>query len=207
MRRDVRNMIDSLDTARHASRDQPDGPSFEILSTTRTGRRGRPRKEINAEWLARMSQIRKKPGISTLVGVSSRTVRRRMLEYGLSSPGIAPVQRQQLADGSWSLIYNSIPALPPRYSDAQVDAIVASHLEIFPNFGRSMLVGSLLSSGQHLTRKELRASYDRLQGGPSQTFSDRRIHRRAYHVAGPNSLWHHDGQHGGFCSQVRQKAF
>jgi hypothetical protein len=24
------------------------------------------------------------------------------------------------------------------------------------------------------------------------------IRRRTYHVPGPNSLWHHDGQHGSF---------
>jgi hypothetical protein len=190
-------MLTSLDDARHASRDQPDGPSFQVVATRRPGARGRPRKDINSEWLARMSVMRDKPGISTLVGVSTRTIRRRMVEYGLSSAGSAFAERHLLADGTYETIYNAKPSRPARLPDSEVDSIVASHLEIFPNFGRSMIIGSLHSSGQHsITRQQLRASYNRLQGGPSQTFSDRRIHRRKYEVAGPNSLWHHDRQHG-----------
>jgi hypothetical protein len=197
MRIDLNDMLERLDEARHASRDQPDGPAYQVAWTHRTGKRGRPRKEINVDWLARMAVIRDKPGIALLVDASARTVRRRLVDYNLSSPGAAFAQRHYLEDGSFEVIYNGQPRPPPSLSDAEVDAIVSSHLEIFPNFGRSMIVGSLHSSGQYsITRQQIRASYDRLQGGPTQTFSDRRIHRRKYQVAGPNSLWHHDGQHG-----------
>jgi hypothetical protein len=189
-------MLNRLDSARHASRDQPDGPSFQVTSSRPTGARGRPRKDINREWLAQMSTMRDKPGIASVLGVSTRTLRRRELELGISLPGVAFVQRHLLSDGTYDITYNSQSSSLPALNDTEVDSIVASHLEIFPNFGRSMIIGSLLSNGQRLTRKQLRASYDRLQGGPTQTFSNRRIHRRTYQVAGPNSLWHHDGQHG-----------
>jgi hypothetical protein len=196
IRSELGDMLDRLDGVRHASRDRPDGPYLEVVSTVRTGKRGRPRKDINRDWLARMAMIRDNSGISTLVNTSARTVRRRLLEYKLVGPGVAPIQRHLLEDGTIDIVYNGELAERPRLSEAEVDSMVASHLEIFPNFGQSMIAGALRSSGQRITRREVRASYDRLQGGPTQTFSDRRIHRRAYHVAGPNSLWHHDGQHG-----------
>jgi hypothetical protein len=197
MRRVVSDMLERLDDARHASRDQPDGPSFEVVTKKLAGTRGRPRKEINPEWLARMSSMRDKTGISSLINLSTRTIRRRQLELRLYNPGVAPAQRLLQADGTYDVVYNGQPGTRRNnFTEDEVDALVTSHLDIFPNFGRSMIIGSLLSSGQHLTREQLRASYNRLQGGPTQTFSDRRIHRRSYHVAGPNSLWHHDGQHG-----------
>jgi hypothetical protein len=196
MRNEVGNMLLRLDEARHAARDQPDEPFIQVISTSLPGKRGRPRKDINREWLAQMSSIRAKPGLSTLLGVSARTIRRREVEYGLRAPGVSFVQRQVLEDGTHDIIYNGQPPSLPALSNQEVDSIVASHLEIFPNFGRSMITGSLLSTGVHLTRRQIRSSYDRLQGGPTQVFSGRRIHRRRYQVAGPNSLWHHDGQHG-----------
>jgi hypothetical protein len=196
IRRELGSMLVRLDTTRHASRDQPDGPYLQVVSTTRTGKRGRPRKEINRDWLARMHGIRGVSGLASLLDTSSRTVRRRLVDYELVEPGVSPIQRHILDDGTIEIVYNSEPPERPRLSEAEVDSMVASHLEIFPNFGRTMLAGALRSRGQRITRREVRASYDRLQGGPTQTFADRRIHRRAYHVAGPNSLWHHDGQHG-----------
>jgi hypothetical protein len=77
-----------------------------------------------------------------------------------------------------------------------VDTIVLSQLEMFPNFGQSMMAGSLRVEGLNIPRQRVRDSYDRIQGGPTARFGQRHIHRRAYQVAGPNSLWHHDGQHG-----------
>ena len=39
-------------------------------------------------------------------------------------------------------------------------------------------------------------SYLRVIGPPNNQFGNRRIERRVYSVPGPNTLWHHDGQHG-----------
>jgi hypothetical protein len=150
MRIDLNDMLERLDAARHASRDQPDGPAYQVTWTHRTGKRGRPRKEINADWLARMAVIRDKPGIAVLVDASARTVRRRLVDYNLSSPGTAFAQRHYLEDGSFEVVYNGQPRPPPSLSNAEVDAIVSSHLEIFPNFGRSMIVGSFTYLQGHI---------------------------------------------------------
>jgi hypothetical protein len=144
-------MLLQLDAARHASRDQPNGPAFLVTVTSRRDRRGRPQKDINPEWLAQIATMRDKPGISALMGVLARTIRRCMLEYRLSLPGVSFVQHQILDNGTHNVIYNGQPAPPPTLSDVKVDSIVASHLEIFPNFGRSMIVGSLHATGQRIT--------------------------------------------------------
>lgn len=68
-------------------------------------------------------------------------------------------------------------------------------LEVFPNFGRRMLAGCLHTMGHNVPRDRITASYLRVHGAPA-LFGDRSIERREYFVAGANSLWHHDGQHG-----------
>ena len=50
--------------------------------------------------------------------------------------------------------------------------------------------------GYHIPRSHLEASYARVHGAPANVFGVRRIERRVYKVPGPNSLWHHDRQHG-----------
>jgi hypothetical protein len=80
-------------------------------------------------------------------------------------------------------------------SDSQLDAAIGEILEIFPAFGRSMIDGRLKASGHEVTRERIIASYLRVHGAPG-SFGDRSIHRKAYKVAGANSLCHHDGQHG-----------
>ena len=58
-----------------------------------------------------------------------------------------------------------------------------------------MLFGRLKAAGYHVPVERIAASYLRVHGAPG-SFGGRAVHRRAYHVAGANSLWHHDGQHG-----------
>lgn len=198
IRHDITLLFEKIEAARHTARDLPDGPPIQVHWKVYTGRRGRPRTAISAPWLAQISSERKKPGIAPLVGCSVGTIRRRELEYGLSNPGQSIISRMTLADGNEEIVYNSRarqPSVNPM-TDEEVDAAVAAQLELFPNFGRSMISGGLRVAGHHITRSRLRESFNRLQGGPTSSFASRRIHRRAYCVAGPNSLWHHDGQHG-----------
>lgn len=192
----MRFLFDRIEAARHGARDVPDGPPLEIRSNIHTGRRGRPRIAISLPWLSQISKERKKPGIAPLAACSVRTLRRRELEYGLAVPGHPFVTRTQLPDGGEEVKYNLHRNGAVAMTDQEVDVAVAAQLEIFPNLGRSMIAGALRVAGHNIPRSRVRESFDRLQGGPSATFANRRIHRRAYCVAGPNSLWHHDGQHG-----------
>ena len=68
----------------------------------------------------------------------------------------------------------------------------------FPSYGRCMIDGHLRHMGHRISRVRLQQSYAHVHGPPVSAFGPRRIHRRVYYVPGPNSLWHHDGQHGIF---------
>jgi hypothetical protein len=59
-----------------------------------------------------------------------------------------------------------------------------------------MIDGHLRHMGHRISRVRLQQSYSHVHGAPVSEFGPRRIHRRVYNVPGPNSLWHHDGQHG-----------
>lgn len=78
-----------------------------------------------------------------------------------------------------------------------MDAILSHILEIFPAFGRRMIAGHLRYMGHQVPRARIRESYERVTGTPAYLTSQC-VERRVYHVAGPNSLWHHDGQHSMF---------
>jgi hypothetical protein len=78
----------------------------------------------------------------------------------------------------------------------ELDALLSSILEIFPTFGQRMIAGRLKASGHHVPRECITESFLRVHGTPG-VFGQRTIHRKVYYkVAGANSLWHHDGQHG-----------
>jgi hypothetical protein len=79
-------------------------------------------------------------------------------------------------------------------------------LELFPNFGRQMLDGHFRFLGHHVPRSRILESYARVHGAPTTMFGAKRIQRRVYSVPGPNSLYHHDGQHGSciyFCVKLQ----
>ncbi|KAF8169973.1 hypothetical protein K438DRAFT_1484947, partial [Mycena galopus ATCC 62051] len=60
--------------------------------------------------------------------------------------------------------------------------------------GLSMLNGMLHQPGHHVAIERIRQSL--LVIDPvRRIFEHICIRRRDYHVLGPNSLWHHDGQH------------
>jgi hypothetical protein len=192
----LRQMVGDLDTAIADASDPPDRESVVHLTTVvRNGRRGRPRLELNAEFLEFSYPKRPTTSLGEIFGCSSRHVRRMALRNGLASPG-EPVKRTITnADGSLTTVYVSSAGAQSTLSDAELDQLVRDVLEMFPNFGQRMLKGHFLSMGHNVPRQRLRHSHVRVVG-VGQVFGRRRIARRTYSVPGPNSLWHHDGQHG-----------
>ena len=86
-------------------------------------------------------------------------------------------------------------SLAPTLQDEQLDTLIADILQVFPLFGSHMIMGRLKAAGHHIPRARIIEAYARVHGRTGR-FGDRSIHRRKYKVAGSNSLWHHDGQHG-----------
>jgi len=190
-------MIYHLDQAALVSADPPEAPHIQATHHVHTGRPGRPRIEIDPDLLATALQMRGPTGIAPVLGVSSRTVRRRALEYGLVEPGPPVYTEHQAEDGSIQRTYTSSTQAMSDISDDELDMIILHIVNTFPDLGRRMISGHLRSLGYHISPNRQRESYNRVHGGPSASvFGNRRIERRVYSVPGPNSLWHHDGQHG-----------
>jgi hypothetical protein len=180
-------MTSYLDQARHASSDPLQVPMIPFAQTIRTGGRGRPRIEIDPNLLSTALELRPKTRIAKTANCSARTIRRRQQDYGIITP--EPSQQTGSSDTH---------SYPHRITDEQLDQYLSIIIQDFPTFGRRLATASLRTNGIVVPESRVRDSLARINGTPG-TFGGRRIHRRRYKVAGANSLWHHDGQHG-MCS-------
>ena len=80
-------------------------------------------------------------------------------------------------------------------ADGDLDELILYLRRHYCRAGVTMLHGMLLHLGHRIPRERIRQSLLRID--PVQRVFERiRIRRRTYSVPGPNSLWHHDGQHG-----------
>jgi hypothetical protein len=203
----------------------------EIVQTTQTGNRGRPRIHIDPVFLRWAYSQRTTSGIARFLHVGRSTVRNALIDYGITEPQSNPFPNQ-IQDGSMEpgdfvedhLLDPDLP-LPTPLSDeilasgngpvvdlpspatvsftGPVSSILDSALDDlirrlrshYRRAGISMLDGMLRRLGHRIPRDRIRESLMRID--PIQrVFQCIRIRRRVYSVPGPNSLWHHDGQHG-----------
>ncbi|KAF7335038.1 Integrase catalytic domain-containing protein [Mycena venus] len=196
MESSIDNMLDALSSATLQSEDIPSGPGMSVAHAVRTGRRGRPRIEIDRDFLSFGLELRGPTGLAPVAGVASRTIRRRALEYELVEPA-APVYVEHVDEGgAVTRTYVSSTTGPvSTLSDNEIDELMHHILEIFPTFGRRMIAGHFRQLGHHVPTARIRDSYNRVHG-PPVSYSNNPTGRQPYRVAGPNSLSHHDGQHG-----------
>ena len=176
-------MVRLLDEAEVQSIDPPTSPPPSLSHLNHTGAPGRPRIEIDPDVLSRTLALEPKTTLANILGCSARTIRRRQQEVERQTGVPLATQRQAL-------------------SNDELDPIIKRILGEFPHYGRSMLVGAMTFHGYNVPESRIRESISRVCGAPSHFFGSRRIHRRKYYVPAANSLWHHDGQHGGFPSHV-----
>ena len=161
---------------------------------------GRPKVHIDPTYLAYAITQRTISGIAEHLQVHRATVRRRLLEYGLiQAPSTMSDDR---AEPSADSAVSAGPAvLSTELTDDQLDQLIRMLRSHYPRAGNSMLDGMLRTMGYRITRTRIAASLTRLDP-VRRVFQPIRIQRRQYKVAGPNALWHHDGQHG----QYNQRA-
>lgn len=191
----VRDMIIELDNAAHRSSDPYNGPPVPVVAKVKTGRRGRPRHEINPDFLRHALEMGTQADITTAVHSSARTVWRCILEQRLRDPGVTPFTVEVDDNGGLTQVHHVQPRVDATLSDDALDRLVARTLQDFPNLGRSMIRGVLKSGGHDIPTKRITASYTRVHSTGGR-FGRRAIHRHEYNVPGANPLWHHDGQHG-----------
>jgi hypothetical protein len=178
-----------LDQARQASSDPLQDPIIPFAYTTHTGRRGRPRVEVDPNLLSTALTLRPKTQVAKTAECSARTIRRRQIDYGIVVPGPSHSQAQQAVGD------NGGPPYSGAIGDEELDRYLAIVIQDFPSFGRRLATAALRANGVMVSEGRVRDSLARIRGVPG-VFGGRRVHRRRYHVAGANSLWHHDGQHG-----------
>ncbi|KAJ3860989.1 hypothetical protein EV359DRAFT_48079 [Lentinula novae-zelandiae] len=195
----------------------------ELVHQESTGNRGRPRTEINPEFLRWAYGHRTTSGISHFLGVSRATVRRRLLDNNITSPGSNPFPSHSRSSTSTDEIQEDdvldtqtvLPASLPdaiyveaasiastsssatylsSISDAQLDSLLG-HLRVhYCRAGICMLDGMLRQLGHIVPYDRIQQSLLRID--PIHRVFDRIcIRRRGYSVPGPNSLWHHDGHY------------
>lgn len=109
--------------------------------------------------------------ISCLLGISERTVYRRMHEFNLSKYNFTCISEEDL------------------------DAIVTRLAIEFPKCGERMLNKILRGQGIVTQRSVLRESILRVDPIGNEERKKNRLHRRIYNVQGPNHLWHVDTNH------------
>lgn len=197
LRTNARDMLRLIDENEHAVHDASHGAAPAPVTLVPTA--GRPRIDIDYDFLKNAHEMAPPGHIAQLLSCSARTVRRRVLEAGLATPA-PPVFRLEDPAGGVppSLVRNpeATGRVSSDISDDDLDGAVAEILQQFQNEGRSIIAGQLRARGHHhVPRDRIRQSIQRVTGVPAH-FGRQPIQRREYRVAGPDSLWHHDGQHG-----------
>ena len=152
-----------------------EGPNSESSRTYQTpilysSTRRRPRFDIPRHQISTMLEMHfTVPSIAQILGVSIRTVRRRMSEFNLS-----------------------VRSLYTNLTDDQLDEIVRGIQHQFPTCGNRQMLGHLQSRGLRILQHRVRESQRRIDPEGSMMRRLRTICRRQYYVSGPGALWHID---------------
>ncbi|KAG9052057.1 hypothetical protein FS842_010572 [Serendipita sp. 407] len=181
-----------------AATDQPHQqlqPIHYLAQPIYTGQRGRPRIEFNRDFLRTAYEFGTTARLSrSNIPASERTIRRRLVEYGIRQPGLPIAQPIVNELGEQTLVYRGRQPRPRELTEEELDRYTDEALTIFPNLGLSMLWAYIKAQGFSPPRDDVAASFRRVNGPPAR-FGRPAIQRRTYKVPGPNSLWHHDGHH------------
>lgn len=198
-------MIQALRNAASGAADRPDttgpvfGPSTSAVNTGQRRGRGRPRKSVDPTQLQTLTHSSRmtRNAVGVIFECSGRTIRRRLVDHGISPAGPPVYTTSQSADGTIIQTYHPGSSSDlSQLTNAELDILIRDIHTQFPSFGWQMIDGYLLQVGQRVPKRQIDESYTRLFGPSDRTFAQRRIARAPYNVPGPNSLWHHDGQHG-----------
>lgn len=176
-----------------------------VMRTVRSGRPGKPKYIIDENFLRFAYQHRTISSIANFLGVHRSTVRQALLSYGIAQPLENPFASEN--EGTTQTISSYTRPLST-LSDNDLDEHLRQirRQEGFTRAGVTVLHGMLLSRGHRLPRERIRRSLLRIDP-ENRIFRAPPVQRRRYVVPGPNSVWHHDGQHGAsfnFCILFKQ---
>lgn len=163
-----------------------------MLSVVRSGQRGRPKFEISEDFLRFAYHRLSISSMAEFLNVHRNTVRKALLGYGIATQLESPFVERFGGDGIVSYT-RPLSTISDDILDGKIRQI--REREGFGRAGVSVLHGLLLAEGHRVPRERIRLSLTRIDP-QNRIFRARLIQRRTYTVAGPNAIWHHDGQHG-----------
>ena len=144
-----------------------------IVTLQHTGRRGRPRKVANPDFLREVTA----PGrhvhvteIAQAIGMDRKTLKKRLDEEGIE------------------LGYSTL-------TDDELDTIVRDYRQAKPASGIRYLDGHLRTLGHKVQETRIKASVEQVDPLGPVLHSRTTIPRGEYAVPRPNALWHIDGHH------------
>jgi len=134
---------------------------------------GRPKVQVTMDEVELLRSLRFSfTDIAKILDISRATLYRRLEEEGLSS----------------ECTYSDI-------SDNDLDDCLIRIKYNHPNDGERLLAGHLCQLGIIVPRSRLRSSIQRVDPENTAIRRSVTVRRRVYHVAGPNVVWHVDGNH------------
>ena len=140
----VSKMIECLRTTEKEAMDPP-APGVQVSRRVK-GRVGRPRVEIDRNFLGSALQVGGPYKLAKVMKCHPRTIRRRAIEYGLSDPAPPVFRIDHNPDGTVSQTWLSSSTLA-RSTVADdpnaLDGLVRAVLNTFPNMGQQKLDGVL----------------------------------------------------------------
>ncbi len=189
-------MKSSLTAALFISNDPPTHPPLlQPKSKVYTGRKGRPRADINPTILGLLTQTHRSAArIADLFGTHPRTVTRHQQCAGFKEAGQAPFQTVVDANGHEHTIHTPTRPKMSDIDDEELDKLIDGILGRCPGYGRGQIKDALDRLGHRVCRQRIAAAKKRVNG-PNLTFGQRLLARKNYDVPGANSMWHHDGNH------------
>jgi len=134
---------------------------------------GRPRIEVDVEDIEFLQGLRFSwTNVAKVLGISRSTLYRRLEEEGIS-------RETRYSD----------------MSDSDLDSLVREIKRAHPNDGERLMIGHLSRYGVTVPRARLRGSIHRVDPVGTRMRRSVTIRRRVYCSAGPNAVWHIDGNH------------
>jgi hypothetical protein len=145
----------------------------EAITVEHTGKRGAPRKIIDADFLRNMLAPRRKitqVQLAEALGVHRNTISAYRTLYG-------------------------IPSQFSNLDDDELDTLIEKYRTMRPDAGMRYVMGFLRSKHLRLQRERVRSAVHRVDGVGVRLRRRTAICRRVYRVPRPMALWHGDGYH------------
>jgi hypothetical protein len=139
----------------------------------RSGRRGRPKKHINANWLADAMSARRKishKALAEALDIHPNTLRHHLKMHDL---------------------YCRFSEI----SDRDLDILIRHYKNNKPNSGLRYVIGFLKRHGLKIQKTRVRMALRRIDRLGQALRNHEAIDRRVYKVPRSNYLWHTDGHH------------